>query len=845
MKEKSVLTGKISHILFQNPEAGYVVFVIKSGQNEFTAKGHTFEIKEGLNVSLRGVWEHNSKYGEQLNFDDLEIVLSNKKSEVVDYLGSGLFKGIGMASANKIWDAFGEETINTIEHDPDKLFPILGKKAASFLESWDTQKTHRDFFSWLLKYNISVKIGKKIIDTYWNEEVEHNKNKITKEDAISNIKENPYILAYDVKGIGFKKADEIALSMGIDEHSQVRYNAAIRYFFDKNTTEGKCGVQEEEIHEGIQNLIRHAQKIKIVEAIDVNLSNGNIKKESIDDIPYFFDRYVYYAEDSIAKKLITYLNQPFGISGDIKQKISDAADTVGVELNSDQQNAIETIFSSKLSVITGKPGTGKTTILNVIQEVLNKEGKQRITFLAPTGKAAKRIRESVGTKNKTGTIHRVLKVIKNKSTYDGKNNPFPTDILIIDETSMMDVFLTSHMLNALSPKTNIIFVGDVNQLPSIGPGSVLKDIINSGVVPTAKLEQIMRQAAESKIIAAAHAINNGEMPEFGPPDCFFMNGHKEQALTQIDRMIDRILELGYDFYEDVQILTPMQKTLTGVEALNKHVQNRINPKKTDEHTLLSGAYEFRVGDKVMQIANDYEKILVSANQEEKEGVFNGDTGIITSIHKQGGNWMANVEFDEGTAVYTYSELSSLTLAYAVTIHKFQGSEAKIILLPYQNSHYVMFDRNLLYTAVTRAREKCIIIGDKQAIAQTVKTVKQNNRVTRLKLLLPKYLKELQPKEENETKNETTPFKNFDELCASYGLNNKPNTDLPPSITGLIKDLYYYGESLDEITSKTKTNVEDVIFCLYDKNIIQNEKELKALKLQRESINDTKQYGFKY
>lgn len=717
------LTGTVKHLTFVNPENGYFVARVEvAGKGEKTVVGNAPVINVGEHLSARGTWQP-SNWGPQFRALDVTLSAPTMLEGIEKYLANAI-EGIGKGYARKLVEAFGESVFDVIEAAPEKLFDVKGigkKRAESIIAAYAEQKAVRAIMVFLHKAGLSTSKAKKVFDKYGNQ-------------AVERIKENPYILAQDIYGIGFSTADAVAMRQGIPADSEYRVRAGIRHVLSEAEGQGSCGLPVETVRERASELLS-VDYVLIDRCAEFEIEAGNLVRDTTGGVECLFLTRVYRAEEYIAQVLRSHAKRvPALPVADVEQAVLHAELSIGIMLEEVQREAVRSALRNQVCVITGGPGSGKTTITRVLMQVFADEGLSARLLCAPTGKAAKRAAEATGEEART--IHRTLEVGPDGRFKRNPDNPLEANVLTIDEMSMVDVPLMRSICSALSPRTRLILIGDVDQLPSVGPGKVLADIIDSGALPTVRLKTIFRQAATSDIIRNAHAINRGEMPAIdwkpGSDFCFTPmtprnsqdDEEKKRCRQNIEAEILRVTrdmyKLGYDPIRDVQVLAPMRKGLLGTESLNARLQATLNPRPTDSVELFGT--KWGIGDKVMQLRNNYEK-----------SVFNGDIGYIAHIDKEGRTLV--IDFDGNEVVYKYNDLDELTLAYAFTIHKSQGSEFPVVVMPMDTSHYTMLRRNLLYTGVTRARKLCVIVGQPWAVQTAVKTAQIDERYSRLRDLL--------------------------------------------------------------------------------------------------------------
>ena len=701
------LRGVVERITYANEETGYSVIKIKSKgyMDLVTVVGSMATVNVGAVITIKGFWSSNPKYGRQFEAKEWEEALPASIYGIEKYLGSGLIKGIGPVYAKKIVNLFKENTLQVIEEEPDRIIevPGIGKKRVEMIKkAWQDQKEIKNIMIFLQSHGVSTSFGSRIYKCYGNE-------------SIDIVKENPYKLADDIYGIGFKTADGIASKLGIEKDSYKRCRAGIFYTLSQLSEEGHCFATTEQLVAKCVEILE-IEETKIIVTMDHLVEEKEIIKEESDSIylPPF-----YFSENGVARRLKQIMNaktlKPVRKSDEV---IALLEKTEHIVYDDIQKAAIKQAEISKVMVLTGGPGTGKTTTTHGIINLFKHSGME-VLLTAPTGRAAKRMSEATGMEAKT--IHRLLECKPPEGYKKNEDNPLEGDVLIIDEASMIDIILMYNLLKAIPDHMIVIIVGDTDQLPSVGAGNVLQDIISSGVVPTIKLERIFRQAMGSKIITNAHKINKGENPDLrgGSNSNFFFieQEDNEGAISTIVELCTRRLPNYYKVnpIKDIQVLTPMQRSETGAANLNTVLQSALN--KSTLH-LKRGATEYRLYDKVMQVRNNYDK-----------EVFNGDVGFISAIDTE--ERTLKVIFDDREIEYEALELDELVLAYATTIHKAQGSEYPIVILPITFSHYVMLQRNLIYTGITRAKKVVVLVGNRNAIYVAVKNNDVKNRNTRL------------------------------------------------------------------------------------------------------------------
>ena len=697
----------IERITFQNPENGYSVLqtAIKGYREEQTVVGIFHEVTVGAVLTVEGNWRVDKRYGRQFAAEKWTEELPADIIGIEKYLGSGLVKGIGPKMAKLIVKHFGLETFEVIENDADRLLevPGIGKgRVGKIRDSWEKQKDVKDIMVFLQGHGVSSTYAAKIYKQYGK-------------DSIEKVQNNPYCLADDIWGIGFKTADGIAEKLGYEKNDSRRCRSGILYTLSKLSEDGHVYSEREQLIKSAKELLQ-ADEEPITQALDQMIASEDLM---LDEDAIFMPPF-YYAEVGVANKLRRLIETPMGnifdnggtVTDDVSQRQGQ------IEYDEVQLSAIRKAIGSKVMVLTGGPGTGKTTTTLGIIASFETLG-QRILLAAPTGRAAKRMSEATGKEAKT--IHRLLEF--NPAEGYGRNdeNPLDGDVLIVDESSMIDIILMNSLLKAVPLSMRLILVGDIDQLPSVGAGNVLRDIIDSGAVPVIRLTRIFRQAQSSRIVTNAHKINQGIFPDISngrQSDFFFIKQEDpEQAARDIVNIVKNRIPKAYGYStNDIQVLAPMQRSVVGATNLNIALQEAINPVGD---SLSRGGFRYRRGDRVMQIRNNYDK-----------DVFNGDIGMVEHVDME--ERTLTVSFDGHSIEYEDSELDELTLAYATTIHKSQGSEYPVVVMPLLMTHFVMLQRNLVYTGITRAKKLCIIVGTTKALAYAIHNMVVLKRNTRLK-----------------------------------------------------------------------------------------------------------------
>ena len=699
----------IERITYTNDINGYSIIKCraKGSSDLVTAVGNMPEPHVGAVLDLGGIWKNDPKYGRQFEVRSYEEALPATVTGIEKYLGSGLVKGIGPKFANKIVRTFGIDTLNVIENTPDELMKIPGigkQRVERSKKSWAEQKEIKNIMLFLQSHDVSTSHATKIFKTYGN-------------DSIQVVQENPYKLADDIWGIGFRTADTVAAKMGFEHDKYVRLRSGILYSLNELADEGHCYSTENVLVKKSAEIL-DIEEDKIKAALEQMMTDHDVVTESIpdsEDIAIYMPPF-YFPEIGTARRLCDIYKDSAGIrvSGNIVDEIIQNSSITYDEV---QIQAIKTAVSSKVFVLTGGPGTGKTTTTMGIISAFRRVGAN-ILLAAPTGRAAKRMTETTGMESKT--IHRLLEAKPPEGYKRNAENPLEGDVLIVDECSMIDILLMYNLMKAVPDTMTVVFVGDVDKLPSVGAGNVLKDIIASQSIPVVKLSKIFRQAQTSRIIKNAHAINNGKMPDISNPkgsDFFYIEeDDKEKGVDVIVGLVKNRLPKFYGIAPtDIQVLTPMQKGDVGAANLNAKLQEQLNPGQT---YMSRAGTQYKQNDKVMQIRNNYDK-----------EVFNGDIGVITAVDTDERQLVVN--FDGRPVMYEQEELDELVLAYAVTIHKSQGSEYPVVVIPIFMSHYVMLQRNLIYTGITRAKKGLVLVGEKKAIAMAVRNKSANKRNTML------------------------------------------------------------------------------------------------------------------
>ena len=720
----------VERITYRNAQNGYTIIKtrIKGFSELVPVVGNLLDVHVGSVLLVTGEWKVDTKYGRQFTAASWEETLPATVFGIEKYLGSGLIKGVGPKFARKIVAQFGAQTLEIIETDSERLIEVPGignKRVAMIRESWEKQKEIKNVMLFLQSHDVSTTHAARIYQTYGK-------------DSIQTIQENPYRLADDIWGIGFRTADTIAMKLGMEKEKFVRCRSGLLYTLNKLAEDGHCfAFREQLIQKGAELLeidesllsITLDEMIRVEDVIIDRMTVNVASSEAIqgtepgNQIAIYLPPF-YFSEVGVARKIWSLMKADRKLNvADPEKIIAAVQKQSGIRYDDVQLQAIQCAITSKVMVLTGGPGTGKTTTMNSIIKIYKASGYE-IILAAPTGRAAKRMTETSGMEAKT--IHRLLEYQPAEGYKVNEEKPLKGDVLIVDECSMIDIMLMYNLLKAIPEHMTVILIGDVDQLPSIGAGNVLRDIISSDVIPVIKLERIFRQAQNSRIVTNAHKINKGEFPDIsntrnstgGNTDFFFISDDDpEHTLAQIVPICQKRLPSAYHFnpINDIQVLTPMQRGVIGAVSLNRELQNALNPRK---QLLNHGGTEYRLGDKVMQLKNNYDK-----------GVFNGDVGIICAVDME--ERELSVEFDTGQIQYDITELDELTLAYATTIHKAQGSEYPVVVMPVLMTHYVMLQRNLIYTGITRAKKLLVMIGSRKALSVAIRNNQVLSRNTKL------------------------------------------------------------------------------------------------------------------
>lgn len=723
------LAGYVEHIIYRNADNGYTVLNLVNGEDEITCVGIFSTIAEGENIEATGDYTDHPTYGTQFKVVSFEEKAPEDQEAIERYLGSGAIKGIGLAMAARIVRRFKEDTFRIIEEEPERLVEVKGiseRKAMEIASQVNEKRDLRQAMIFLQQFGITMNLAVKVYNKYGQE-------------VYGILKENPYRLADDIEGVGFRTADDIAAKAGIRTDSDFRVRSGILYTLLQASGEGHTFLPQEELTAKTSELLGIDKEIIEKNYMDLSIDRKIIMKQSGDQVQIYSSSF-YYMEANTAT-MLRELDITYDVAdAEIEQRIHNIEKQTGMQLDEHQVQAVKEAVRNGLLIITGGPGTGKTTTINTIIRYFEIEGMD-IFLAAPTGRAAKRMSETTGFEART--IHRMLELnggMEGSAGFErNETNPLETDLVIIDEMSMVDITLMNSLLKAIAPGTRLILVGDINQLPSVGPGSVLKDIIQSEAFNVVMLTKIFRQASTSDIIVNAHKINRGEEVSLDNKsmDFFFLKRYEADIIINVVlQLVKQKLPKFVDATPyDIQVLTPMRKGLLGVERLNGILQQYLNPPDKSKREKEHGDMVFREGDKVMQTKNNYQleweiRTKFGLTVDKGMGIFNGDMGIIIEINDFAETM--TVEFDEGRKVeYSYKLLDELELAYAITIHKSQGSEYPAVVIPLLNGPSMLMNRNLLYTAVTRARKCVTLVGNDTTFNQMIQNTSQQKRYSGL------------------------------------------------------------------------------------------------------------------
>lgn len=725
------LNGIVESIVFKSSDTGYTVIKFRENNIIHTAVGVLPHVKEGQNLKITGSWVNHSQFGKQFKVEECEEILPTSKDGIEKYLSSGIIQGIGPVTAKKIVNKFGEDTLNILDNNIERLKEIEGigkKKLETIIDSYREQRELKNITIFLQTHGLSVNQCLKIYKKYGA-------------SSVDTVKNNPYILCDEISGIGFKTSDKIARSLGIEVDSPFRIQSGIRYVINEFCANGHTFMPKDELIKEASNVLTVSGDI-----IEENIKNAaldrKIKLEKVNDKEGVFTIPNYYCELGITNRILTLAISNFqDISVDVDHLILQFEKKNNITFAESQKDAIISAFQNGIEIITGGPGTGKTTIIKCIIEIFETCGL-KVLLGAPTGRAAKRMSESTG--KEATTIHRMLDMgvfEKEESVFvtNAEEHSLEADVVIIDEASMIDITLMNALLKSIKVGTRLIIVGDVDQLPSVGAGNVLNDFIESGFTKVVRLKEIFRQGKESMIVVNAHKINKGEMPKLNEKgtDFFFIRNDIQEGIlnTIIDLINTRLPKFNsnWDKLKSIQVLVPMKKGVLGVTNLNEKIQNVLNPKAPYKKEKEFRSMIFREGDKVMQIKNNYSlkwTRIAGKGEHEGAGVFNGDMGFIENIDLEGKK-LSIIFDDERRVIYDFMYLDELDLAYAITIHKSQGSEFPVVIIPAYMGAPLLMNRNLLYTGITRAKEMVVVVGIPKALKYMVDNTRSMERYSSL------------------------------------------------------------------------------------------------------------------
>ncbi len=707
------LSGQIARLVYRSEETGFAVIQLKvrGERQNVTAVGSLPDPMPGQTLKVRGEWRDNPKWGRQFQVMEAEVQAPSSIEGIQAYLQSGFIKGIGPAYAERIVAHFGKKTLQVLEREPDRLMEVRGigeSRLRQFIQGWKEHQDARELMLFLQSHGVGTSLAFRIFKYYG-------------EHALAIVKENPYRLARDIEGVGFITADGIACKLGFAPDCELRAEAGLLHVLEQQADQGHVFAEE-------QALLRQAMELLdldlalLEKALKTVIGEGHVVAEDLGETRAIYPAALHTCEQTLARRLLLLLASPKSLlppeTGEALRAVEKG---LGIELSREQVEAVRRASRNKLVVITGGPGTGKTTILRALIEVYRKAGA-KIALAAPTGRAAKRMSEATGQEAKT--VHRLLEYSQQSGFGRDEDRPVHCHLLVVDEASMLDTVLAYHLLKATPLGATLVLVGDVDQLPSVGPGNVLGDVIASGVATVAKLTEIFRQARESSIVMSAHAIRQGLPPKLDTPDkeilqdfYFIQQDDPEKVADLVVSMVkDRIpCRFGLDPVEDVQVLSPMHKGAAGAENLNRRLQDALNPGSPEIERI---GRRYRLNDKIMQIRNNYDK-----------EVFNGDLGRVAALDAEAR--LMVVRFDDRLVEYDFSELDELIPAYAVSIHKSQGSEYPAVVAPLVTQHYILLQRNLLYTAVTRGKRLVVLVGSMKALHIALRNNTQQKRNTGL------------------------------------------------------------------------------------------------------------------
>ncbi|HAL54730.1 MAG TPA: ATP-dependent RecD-like DNA helicase [Sphingobacterium sp.] len=714
------IEGIVETVVFRNDDNGYTICKLRCDKEAVTIVGTIPFINESQEYSVQGEWTVHPKFGKQFKIESIHEIIPTTTSGIEKYLASGVIEGIGKVTAKKIVEFFGEDTIKILDSNIEKLeeIPGIGKKRINtIMKSYLEQRVTKDIIIFFQSYGITVNMAMKIYKKFGV-------------NCINIVKDNPYILTEYISGIGFRTADSIAKSLGIEKDSLFRIKSGVIYIINEFCTIGNTFIPMDRLRDkGMKLLEINSEKFD--EGVYELIIDGKIKVEVVDNIDAVYSMSYLYLEMSVTRKIVELATTNYDkLSLNVNEKIKDFESKANIKLANSQKEGIEGAFFNGIEVITGGPGTGKTTIINCIVSFFESLGL-KVFMAAPTGRAAKRMAEATGREAKT--IHRLLEIgsysEEEIDEIENETSAIECDVLIVDEASMVDISLMNALLKAMQVGTRLIIVGDVDQLPSVGPGNVLRDIIESDAVKVVRLNEIFRQGQESMIVQNAHLINEGKMPILNTKNSDFYLERAADSEVMLEKIIGLVktrlpkFNVEWDSVRDIQVLSPMRKGIMGIDNLNIQLQQVLNPKSKDKDEVEIKDMIFRVGDKVMQIKNNYTlKWSKNNSSEEGKGVFNGDVGYITEINEDEDKITVCFE-DDKIVEYEESDLDEITLAYAVTIHKSQGSEFPVVIMPMFMGPPLLMNRNLLYTGITRAKKLVVLVGN----SKVVEFMKDNNR----------------------------------------------------------------------------------------------------------------------
>lgn len=726
-RPRNSISGLIERVTYFNEENGFAVLRVQvRGHRELvTVVGRLPSVSAGEWIVAEGYWVHDREHGRQLKADLLKCTPPTTAEGMVKYLGSGMVKGIGPIYARKMVDRFGAKVLDIIENASARLEEIEGigpQRRRRIKQAWIDQRTVREIMLFLHSHGVGTSRAVRIYKTYGDE-------------AIEKVRQNPYILSRDIRGIGFHTADRIAQAVGVPTNSEIRARAGLQHCLLEASGEGHCALPLTALVEAATKLLE-VEAERVEGALEASLAAGELIREEMDGRILIFLPYLHAAEVGVVAQLSRLVRGRLTYpSMDVERAIAWCQDRNRIELSESQRSALRLALSRKVLVVTGGPGVGKTTLVNSILRILRAK-KVRCVLTAPTGRAARRLAETTGVA--AATIHRLLGVRGASGSFaHDSRNPLNCDLLVVDEISMVDVVLMHHLLRAVPDGAGILLVGDADQLPSVGPGRVLRDLMESGVIAVVRLEEVFRQAASSWIISNAHRINQGRMPEAPETgregDFYFLEREEPDAIAEtLIELVCRRIPRKYDLHpaRDIQVLCPRHQGSLGARELNRRLQEELNPRNSEPAAVERFGWEFRLHDKVMQTENNYDK-----------EVFNGDHGWISAIDPQ--ESQVTVRFGRREVIYEFGEMDELSPAYAITVHKAQGSEFSVVVLPLAMQQYLLLQRNLLYTAVTRGRNLVVIVGQRKALATAVRNRSTTRRFTALSQRLRQVLEHAQ------------------------------------------------------------------------------------------------------